>query len=62
MKVEIDRARCASSGMCAANAASVFAQDDDTGVVILLDEHPDPSLYESVKSAEKLCPTRAITV
>ena len=40
MKVVVDQDKCVSSGHCVLNAAGVFDQRDEDGVVILLDEHP----------------------
>lgn len=62
LRLIVDRERCVSSGNCADLAPLVFTQDDDTGVVILLMEHPEESLREVVKRAAMLCPSQAIRV
>ncbi|MEO8752150.1 MAG: ferredoxin [Casimicrobiaceae bacterium] len=62
MRVIVDRGRCVSSGNCADLAPLVFTQDDDSGVVVLLQEHPDESLREVVRRAAMLCPSQAIRV
>jgi ferredoxin len=62
VRVRVDRDSCASSGNCADIAGAVFAQDDVTGVVILLDEHPDASALAAVHRAARLCPAQAIEV
>jgi len=62
MKVVVHKDRCSSSGNCAEIAASVFTQDERTGVVVLLQEHPSEALRQAVKRAELLCPTQAIEV
>jgi ferredoxin len=62
LRVVVDNERCVSSGNCADIAPLVFTQDDDTGVVILLKEHPDDSLREAVLRAASLCPSQAIAV
>ena len=41
MKVTVDRDKCVSSGMCVMNAAEVFDQCDDDGVVVLLVDAPE---------------------
>jgi len=58
--VEVDTRRCASSGNCADVAPEVFTQDDETGVVVLLEAHPAPESTADVEQAESLCPARAI--
>lgn len=60
MKVTVDRAACVSSGMCVLNAAEVFDQDDDEGVVILLVEEPGAELAEDTRKAAAACPALAI--
>ena len=40
MKVTVDQDKCVSSGMCVMNAAEVFDQRDDDGVVVLLVDEP----------------------
>jgi ferredoxin len=60
LSVEVDQERCASSGNCADIAPAVFTQDDDTGVVMLLDPHPGEELVKDVETAESLCPAQAI--
>lgn len=61
MRVTVDRAACVAAGQCAMVAPEVFDQDDD-GIVILLQEEPDPSLHESVRRAAALCPARVISL
>ncbi|MER7620209.1 ferredoxin [Streptomyces sp. NPDC126503] len=38
--VRVDRERCVGSGMCALTAPTVFDQDDDEGLVLLLTPPP----------------------
>jgi ferredoxin len=54
--------RCASSGNCADIAAAVFTQEDDTGVVVVLTDHPDQTLWAEVRQAAMLCPAQAIEI
>jgi ferredoxin len=62
MKVIVDRERCVSSGNCADLVPLVFTQDGTTGIVELLDEHPDEALREAVRNAARVCPALAITI
>ena len=62
LKVIVDTTRCVSSGNCADLVPGVFTQDDSTGVVVLLQEYPDPSLRQKVKKAALCCPSQAFVV
>jgi ferredoxin len=62
VKVVVDQNKCVSSGMCVLNAAEVFDQNDDDGVVILLVEHPGPENAEDARKAAAACPALAIEI
>lgn len=62
MKIRIDVSRCVTSGHCVVEAPTVFDQDPDTGLVILLKDVPDESEREQVRSAARLCPVVAIEI
>ncbi|PJJ62413.1 ferredoxin [Compostimonas suwonensis] len=59
MKVVIHQDRCIGAGQCVLSAGTVFDQDDD-GIVILLDDAPPESDYAAVRAAAKVCPAMAI--
>jgi ferredoxin len=40
----------------------VFSQNDEDGLVILLNEFPAKEDYDAVRQAEELCPGRVISV
>jgi ferredoxin len=61
MRVTVDQDACISSGQCVLAVPAVFDQDDD-GVVVLLDGDPPAELYDAVLEAEAACPALAITV
>ncbi|RDH78473.1 ferredoxin [Mycolicibacterium moriokaense] len=62
MKVTVDQDKCVSSGQCVLNAADVFDQRDDDGVVLLLDERPTPEQEDNVRNAAAACPALAIDI
>jgi ferredoxin len=62
MKVTVDRDKCVASGQCVLAAAEVFDQDEDDGVVILLNETPGPDQYDAVRLAAQMCPASVIEV
>jgi len=61
MKITIDRDRCIGAGQCVLAAPEVFDQDDD-GIVALLDATPAAALGSAARDAALLCPAAAITV
>lgn len=60
MKVRVDRDLCQGHGACVQEAPAVFALDDATHLVVVLNESPDESLRAAVRAAVKYCPTRAL--
>jgi ferredoxin len=62
MRVTVDREKCIGSGQCVLTAANVFDQDEDDGIVVLLDAEPPPRSYGDVRQAAGVCPALAITV
>lgn len=62
MRVETDTQKCCGAGQCVLAAPDVFDQDDDQGLVVLIDPSPPSRSYEAVRLAAELCPSGAITV
>ncbi|MFB9904170.1 ferredoxin [Allokutzneria oryzae] len=62
MRVSARTDRCVSSGQCVLTAPEVFDQDDDQGLVVVLDPEPAPGLHERVREAEAMCPVQAVLV
>ena len=62
MKVIADRARCTSAGNCARVAPDLFDQQEDDGLVIVLQAQVPPALVDAAREAEGLCPAGAIAV
>jgi ferredoxin len=60
MKVTVDRERCVASGQCVLAAPDVFDQDQNDGVVILLNDNPGPDQYDAVRLAVQMCPASVI--
>ncbi|MEU4210836.1 ferredoxin [Streptomyces sp. NPDC026206] len=61
MRITVDTDRCVGAGQCVLTAPAVFDQDDD-GLVVVLNPEPDDSETEAVRQADDLCPARTITV
>ena len=61
MKIVADAAVCIGAGQCALVAGEVFDQDDD-GLVLVLDDEPAEGLHAAVRRAASLCPARAIAI
>jgi len=62
IRIVADRSRCTSAGNCARVAPELFDQDEDDGMVILLEAEPPASLVDAAREAETLCPASAILV
>ena len=60
-KVHVDEDLCIGAGQCVLVAPQIFDQDD-RGLVILLDATPPKALHEAARKAANLCPARAITI
>lgn len=61
MKITVKTDACVGSGQCALVAGTLFDQDD-SGIVVLLNAEPDASEEVAAQKAESLCPARAILV
>jgi ferredoxin len=63
VRVQADREACIQAGNCVMVAADVFDQDDD-GIVVVLDEDVEPSgeIADRVREAVKLCPSSALSL
>ncbi|OKI48761.1 ferredoxin [Streptomyces sp. TSRI0281] len=62
MRLGVDRERCAGAGMCALTAPAVFDQDEEEGLVILLQPAPAPEHRAAARMAVGLCPAGAIAL
>jgi ferredoxin len=61
MQIAADRDICTAAGQCASVAPALFDQDDD-GVVVLLNAEPAEAEEALARRAASLCPARAITI
>jgi ferredoxin len=61
MKISVDTEKCCGAGQCVLVAPEIFDQDDD-GIVILLDPAPSDDLRDAVQDAIAICPADVIQV
>jgi ferredoxin len=61
MRITADVTACVGAGQCALVAGGLFDQDDD-GIVVILNARPEGAEVELARRAASLCPSRAITV
>jgi len=62
VKIAVEIDKCIGAGQCARVAPRTFAQGDDDGLVILLQEAPGIEEAPLVVEASRLCPTQAIVI
>ncbi|MET9447644.1 ferredoxin [Streptomyces cinerochromogenes] len=60
MKVVADYDKCCAAGQCAILAPDVFDQDEDDGIVQVLDPEPPARLHDAVLQAVTACPGSAL--
>jgi ferredoxin len=59
VRIEADRERCIGAGMCVVAAADVFDQDDD-GIVVLLEVEVPEEYAWAAERAVAGCPSGAL--
>lgn len=62
MKIAIDKSRCIGAGQCVMKAPRVFDQQEEDGMVILLNATPPEADREAARLAARVCPAEAITI
>ncbi|MFI7130644.1 ferredoxin [Nonomuraea sp. NPDC050153] len=62
MKVIVDEVKCCGAGQCVLIAPEVFDQNEDDGIVILLEAEPAADRHAAVREAAAVCPAAAIQV
>lgn len=60
-QIEVDTDRCVGAGQCVLSAPDLFDQDDD-GIVMVLEEPSDDPALDAARQAGLICPSQAITV
>jgi ferredoxin len=61
MRVTADRNVCIGAGLCALTAPDVFDQDED-GLVTVLNADPDGDDQEAAREAGNICPSGAVQI
>jgi len=59
VRVVANPGSCIGAGQCVVTAPSVFDQDED-GIVVVLDEHPGDDELADVRDALDVCPSRSL--
>ena len=62
MRVVADTGICQGHQLCQGEAPDVFGFDEAADVVVVLDEHPDESQRDAVRTAVKYCPAFALSI
>lgn len=61
MRVVANPRGCIGAGQCVITAPSVFDQDED-GIVVVLQERPGEAELPEVRAALDLCPSQSLTL
>jgi len=61
MNIEVEKDACIGAGQCALVAPDIFDQDDD-GIVLVVNDKPSADLHTSVRKAATLCPAKVIKI
>lgn len=61
MSIAVQTSACVGAGQCALVAPDVFDQDDE-GIVVLLEKDPQGADIDAAAKAARLCPARAISL
>lgn len=62
MKISVDNHVCVGSGQCVNAAPGLFTQDEDTGLVVVLQPDAPEAEREKAELAELSCPVRAVHI
>lgn len=62
MRITSEPDVCVGAGMCALTLPEIFDQDEDEGMVIVLDPEPAPEQEAAVRRVVGMCPSGAIRV
>ncbi|MEV5953322.1 ferredoxin [Streptomyces sp. NPDC051987] len=62
MRVHVDRTKCCGAGSCVRTAPEVFDQNEEDGLVVVIDSDPPEALRSSVREAADICPNGVISI
>ncbi|MGV9870586.1 ferredoxin [Rhodococcus koreensis] len=62
MKLSLNLNGCMGYACCMMESPELFDLDEDTGLAILLVEHPDGSMREQAETAVRACPAGVISL
>jgi ferredoxin len=62
MKVSIEPRKCIAAGQCVMKAPMVFDQQEEDGIVILLNDHPQAEDQAAARLAARVCPAEVIHI
>ncbi|GII96314.1 ferredoxin [Sinosporangium siamense] len=62
MKIKADREVCIGAGMCALTLSALFDQDDEEGLVVVLEPEPAAEHRTAVRRAIQSCPSGALSL
>jgi ferredoxin len=60
MRITVDVDKCVGAGVCAMAAPEIFDQNDDDGIVVVLDHNPPAHQEDAVRDAAARCPAAVL--
>ncbi|MDQ0826101.1 ferredoxin [Arthrobacter sp. B2I5] len=62
MNFDINVSKCVGAGVCAIAAPEIFDQNEDDGIVVVLNAHPPAEQESKLRDAAVRCPAAVITL
>lgn len=62
MSFTVNASRCVGAGVCALAAPNVFEQNDDDGIIVVLDNNPPAHQANAIRDAAARCPAAVIVL
>ena len=61
VRIQVDRLKCESNGLCVGHAPDIF-EIDDSDELVVLNEEPSADRRAAVEIAVRMCPKQALSL
>lgn len=62
MRIIADKSRCIAAGQCVLKSPTLFDQQEEDGMVIVLNDNPSSEMRDAARLAARVCPSGAILI